>query len=524
MHNIQVKALLKRSFAILGICIMLAALLGGCASKKVDDPLADVKTYKDLNDPKYRVGVCNGTTEGAICEEVIPKAQRLYYNSYVDLLTAVESHKVDAIVGDDMTWIYYNVQTGGKIRILDGFLKPYEFGYIFSKKARGKELRDQLNEFLGKLEAEGTLEEITHIWMDESGARTLSVDYKSLPAKNGVVKVATTSTGPPFTYIENGIITGLDIDVISRFCQEYGYGLEVTDMQFDGLIPAVSTGKYDIGASAITITDERKESVDFSEPYYFGGTTAAVYNVNYGSDKSFPEKIKDSFRKTFIKEHRYRLFISGIIVTLLITLLSALFGTLLGFAVYMLCRNGNRAANAVTKICVRIIQMLPVIVMLMIFYYIVFANAPVSGAFVSTIVFSLTFGASVFGMLTSSINTIDRGQTEAAYALGFSNLRTFFKIVLPQAMKFFLPSYKSELVALIKATAVVGYIAVQDLTRVGDIVRSRTYEAFFPIISVAVIYFIMAWILILIVDRIEIKIDPKRRKRDDILKGVKTND
>jgi polar amino acid transport system substrate-binding protein len=168
--------------------------------------------------------------------------------------------------------------------------------------------------------------------------------------------------------------------------------------------------------------------------------------------------------------------------------------------------------------------MLPVIVMLMIFYYIVFSNAPVNGVFVSIVVFSLTFGASVFGMLTSSINTIDRGQTEAAYALGFSNLRTFFKIVLPQALKFFLPSYKSELVALIKATAVVGYIAVQDLTRVGDIVRSRTYEAFFPIISVAVIYFIMAWILIVLVDRIEIKIDPKRRKRDDILKGVKTND
>ena len=100
----------------------------------------------------------------------------------------------------------------------------------------------------------------------------------------------------------------------------------------------------------------------------------------------------------------------------------------------------------------------------------------------------------------------------------------YVKVVLPQALAFFLPAYKSDLVALIKATAVVGYIAVQDLTRTGDIVRSRTYEAFFPLIAVAVLYIIMALILIALVDRLEIRTDPKSRKKEDILKGVKTND
>ena len=83
-----------------------------------------------------------------------------------------------------------------------------------------------------------------------------------------------------------------------------------------------------------------------------------------------------------------------------------------------------------------------------------------------------------------------------------------------------MPAYKGEITSLIKATAIVGYVAVQDLTKVGDIIRSQTYEAFFPLIAVAVIYFIIAAILTAIVDKIEIRIDPRRRSREEMLKGV----
>ena len=98
---------------------------------------------------------------------------------------------------------------------------------------------------------------------------------------------------------------------------------------------------------------------------------------------------------------------------------------------------------------------------------------------VSVFAFTLTFGAGVFGMLKSGEGAVDKGQAEAAYALGYSNAGAFFRIILPQMLPHILPSYKGEIVSLIKATSVVGYIAVQDLTRMGDIVRSRTYEAFF---------------------------------------------
>ena len=210
--------------------------------------------------------------------------------------------------------------------------------------------------------------------------------------------------------------------------------------------------------------------------------------------------------------------------TLLITLLSILFGTALGFLVFMLCRNGNPAANTVTRFCVWLVQGMPMVVLLMVLYYIIFGSVAVSGIAVAVIGFTLTFGAAVFGLMKMGVGMIDPGQYEAAYALGHSNRHTFYRVILPQAIPHVLPAYRGEIVSLLKATAVVGYIAVQDLTKMGDIVRSRTYEAFFPLIAVTVIYFVLEGIMNALIRWLQKWIDPKKRSKERILKGVKTDD
>lgn len=505
------------------VLLCLAFLLAACGSEKGNSRTAGMTTYMDLDQPGIKIGAINGGVSGQIAAEQLPNAEIMYYNTYIDLITALENSKIDALVEDSCTLIYHNNESGGKLRMLDGFLKPFEFGYTFSKTDEGRALSAEMNGFLEKIKADGTLAKIDSNWMDPDGRREMGVDYESLPSPKGVLKLATTGTSPPFSFYMNDMVVGYDIDIISRFCEEYGYGLEVVSMTFDGIMPAVSSGKCDIGGSQISITEERKESVEFSEPYYHAGTAAGVYNPDAGGT-GFISRLKESFHKTFIRESRFRLFISGILMTLMITILSAFFGTILGFLVYMSCRSGSRFANTLTKICTGIIQGLPVMVVLLILYYIAFADVPVSGAFVAVVTFTLTFASGVYAMLNSGVNAIDIGQTEAAYALGFNKHKTFFKVVLPQAMEIILPIYKGELVSLIKATAIVGYIAVQDLTRMGDIVRSRTYDAFFPLIAVAIIYFALARILILIADRLEKRIDPKRRKPEDILKGVNVHD
>ena len=334
----------------------------------------------------------------------------------------------------------------------------------------------------------------------------------------------------PLDYYRGTEMVGAEIDLAAQFCEANGYGLEIMAMNFDGILPAIQAGKADLAAAGISITDERRESVNFSVPYYAGGTVMVVLKgqeqaaVEESEDTSFWGGIKSSFNKTFIREGRWRLLVDGVLTTLLITVLTILFGTLLGFAVFMLCRNGNPAANLVTRFCLWLVQGMPMVVLLMILYYVIFGSIAISGVLVAVIGFTLTFGAAVFGLLKMGVGAVDNGQYEAAYALGYSNRRTFFKIILPQALPHVLPAYRGEIVGLIKATAIVGYIAVQDLTKMGDIVRSRTYEAFFPLIAVTVIYFVLEGLIGFLVSRISVNFNPKRRKPADILKGVKTDD
>ena len=156
----------------------------------------------------------------------------------------------------------------------------------------------------------------------------------------------------------------------------------------------------------------------------------------------------------------------------------------------------------------------------MIICYIVFAKARISGVSVAIIGFSIIFACSMFDMLESGTKAVGKSQLEAARAQGFSSNSAFFRIILPQAMLHFLPQYKGEIVSLIKETSIVGYIAVQDLTKMSDIIRSHTFEAFFPLISTAIMYFILANILTFAVSRIEIVITPHKRSLKHLIKEI----
>ena len=116
-------------------------------------------------------------------------------------------------------------------------------------------------------------------------------------------------------------------------------------------------------------------------------------------------------------------------------------------------------------------------------------------------------------MIRTGILAVDKGQMEAALALGYTKSRAFMKIVLPQAARHFLPVFQGEFISLVKMTSVVGYIAIQDLTKAGDIIRSRTYEAFFPLIAIAIVYFVIAWLLTRVLVALQNRFDPKRRRK-----------
>ena len=457
-----------------------------------------------------RIGIQTGTNYDLLIRNAFPDAKPSYYNNQSDLLAALTAGKIDAFPSDEPVIRYIINQGYAGITYIPEYIDSFDFAYCFSKTDDGERLCAEFSEFIGSLQADGMLSELKEKWFgaDETGKQI--PDYRTFPAPKGTLIMATDGDYPPFEYVRNGEVVGYDVDIAAQFCEAYGYGLQVQIMNLDAVLPAVQSGKCDFVGSALTITPERAESVLFSTPNYSGGVVLVVRSNTGNQESTFWSGIKSSFDKTFIREKRWSLFLEGITNTLLITVMSLLCGTALGFGVFMLCRNGNRIANGITRFSMWLVQGTPMVVLLMILFYIVFGKAAISGVLVAVIGFTLTFGASVFGLLKMGVGAVDSGQYEAAYALGYPNRRTFFTIILPQALPHVLPAYKGEIVSLIKATAIVGYIAVQD--------------AFFPLIAVTVIYFVLEALLGFVISRIGLSLDPRRRKPEDILRGVKTDD
>ena len=205
--------------------------------------------------------------------------------------------------------------------------------------------------------------------------------------------------------------------------------------------------------------------------------------------------ITESFTNNLIAEDRYRMILDGLQVTLLITLCAALLGTLLGGLVCWMRMSRRTWLQQVAKVYIELMRGTPVLVLLMLMYYVVMAPVDATGIVVAIVTFAMNTAAYISEMLRTTIQSIDRGQTEAGLALGFTQWQTFFKIVLPQVVKAVMPVYQGEVVSLLKGTSIVGYIAVADMTRASDLIRSRTFDAFFPLIVTAIIYFVVAWLI-----------------------------
>lgn len=468
-----------------------------------------------------RFGVQTGSTFDRDVMTWFPHAEILYYNSLPDLAVALDTGKIDAFPSDAIALQMMQAE-GTELTVLEPYMDHYSIGFVFAKTPEGGRLRDELDEWLTKAKESGELDAMLEKWLQpDEGVKTIP-DADSLHAKNGILSFATEAGFPPFDYIRDGEVVGYEVEMAIAFCAEKGYGIEIIPMNFDGILPAIQSGKIDFSASGFAITPERMESINFSQPYYTGGTKIVVSGTGSGEKASFAESVRASFEKTFLKENRWKLFLQGIGNTLLITLLSILFGTALGFGVYMLCRRGNPAANGITKGALLLVRKMPIVVLLMILYYIIFGSVSVSGIAIAVLGFTLIFGAGVFGLLKTGVDAVDIGQYEAAYSLGHSERQTFLRFILPQALPMVLPAYRADAVTLMKATAIVGYIMVQDLARTGDIVRGRTYEAFFPLIAVTILYFVMEALLSAVLKCMERRMDPRKRPAARILNRIWT--
>ena len=455
-----------------------------------------------------------------------------------------------------------------------------------------------------------------------------------------VLRMVTSANFPPYEFHDNNTIVGIDVDIVREIAQRNNFDLLIEDMKFDSIIAAVQTGKGDIAASAITVTEDRKKMVDFSIPYVTSrqviivpgdslidsgkvlkgkrigvqhGTTGDNYvTENIGEpqryddasmaitallkgkldavvldyepsqvhaaknpalkileeplffeeyafavakgrgellavinqtlsqlkkdgvlteirkkyEKHTEEVVKNvteekytgiagDFYTNFVKDNRWQYLVDGFYVTIAVAVSSVLFGVLIGFVVAVIRSTADQTgklkiANFFCRLYLAVIRGTPVVLQLLIIYFVVFGSVDVDKVLVAIIAFGINSGAYVAEIIRSGIMSVDRGQMEAGRSLGFSYLQTMNLIILPQAFKNVLPALGNEFIVLLKETSVCGFIALQDLTKGGDIIRSQTYNAFMPLIAVALIYLLLVVIFSKLLEILE-----KRLKRNE---------
>ena len=511
------------------------------------------------------------------------------------------------------------------------------YGFIFAKD--NEELRDKFNESFRKLVNNGTVDAIKDYYYENNYLES-TPSYFSY---KGTITIETSPDFFPFDYQVGSEYTGIDIDLMRAVCKDMQYRLVIKQNDFDSILISVQNHKCDIGASGVSIDEDRKKSVLFSDSYAeikqvavvkddsglnthddligkrassqtgstgaeyaesLGGTlitqksyAAALYEVISGKadceivdnlvaeaqvannkglkiielpdaeteyfafafakdNEALRDKVNESlaklkangtldkivsyysenadnadslhsyynqqdinkkdsgdgfwdrFKHDFIENERYNYIFQGLKNTLKITVIALILGLIIGAVVAMVRsthdQNGRfRIINAVCKLYITVIRGTPVMVQLMLIYYVVFASVNLNQILIAGVAFGLNSGAYVAEVIRSGINAVPKGQMEACRSLGMTDKMAMKTVIMPQAFRNIMPALGNEGITLLKETSVAGYIGIMDLTRGADIIRGQTYDALLPLIVIALIYLAFVLVLQYLVGRLE---------------------
>ncbi len=477
-------------------------------------------TIKSVDDLKGKnIGVQLGTTGDTFATdyEKDGTANLERYTKAADAIQALNQNKIDCVIIDEQPALSF-IAVNKNLAILEEEFAVEE--YALCVKKGNSELLSKINTALQKLKTDGTIAKINTNYIgtdDEKG--TMPYQKKNVQ-RTGKLVVATNAEFKPYEYIENNQIVGIDMDIMQAVCDELGLEMEIENMAFDSILSAIQSGKADVGAAGMTVTEDRKQNVDFSDSYT---TSKQVIIINKGSSSASDGKsdtkslsFTDKLRQNFVEDNRWQYILSGLGNTLLITLLAIIIGLVIGTLVAVVRtvhdQQGKlKILNVICKIYLAVIRGTPAMIQLLIIYYVIFASVNVNKILVAVVAFGLNSGAYVAEVIRSGINAVDKGQFEAGRCLGLNYRQTMSNIIMPQAFKNMLPALCNEFISLLKETAISGYIGLQDLTKGGDIIRSQTFEAFIPLVAVALIYLVMVLLLSYGVSRLERRLKKNER-------------
>ena len=600
---------------------------------------SDITSLTDLNGKK--IAVQEGTTGDILCtpaedNDVITdeSTEVKRFKKGTDAVVTLNNGGVDAVVIDKNPAETFVANNQGKLKLIEDDTSTEEYAIAVGKG--NTELLDKVNSGLAKIKEDGTFDKLVAEYIGGETEETPAADAEF------TITVGTNAEFPPFEYInDDGEPDGFDMAVIKAIGEAEGFDVKITNMEFKSLIASLSTGSLDAVIAGMTVTEERQQSVDFSDSYYTAtqcivipkdseitsladlngkkiavqegttgdilctpgedndvitdentevkrfkkGTDAVVALNNGGVDAvvidknpaqnfvannadtlklieddtsteeyaiavgkgntelldkinsglaaikengTFDELVAEyiegntvstedadgtqektfleNLKYVFVDTNGYQLMLNGLGVTIGVSCAAGVLGIALGFvlALMKLTETRKKRKTALSRIAgayIDIIRGTPSMVQLLIMFMVIFRS---KYAIVAAILsFGMNSGAYVAENIRAGILAVDAGQMEGGRSLGFTYGETMRYIILPQAIKNVIPALGNEMITLVKETSIVGYVAIMDLTKAGDFIVSRTYQAFLPLIAVAIVYYIIVKIMTKILAVIE---------------------
>ena len=498
----------------LGLFILLLTLMFAGCGQSAAKQASDVHGVDDL--PGKKIGVQIGTVgdtyasdyEGDEAGTIVER-----YSKGNDAVSSLKNGKVDCVIIDEQPAKEY-VKRNSDLSILDEEFALEEYAIVIAKG--NDSLEDDINKALAELMTDGTLAMIIGHYINDEEAEAEGLAYTSpegLDYANGELVMATNAAFPPYEYYNNNSIVGIDAEMARAIADKLNKKLVIEDMEFDSIITAVQGGKADIGVAGMTITEDRLKNINFSDPY----TTSKQVIIVRNGNNSAVASLKDSFYQCFVEDNRYQYLLNGLGNTILISFMAVILGVAIGFCVAIVRATHDKTGsmkllNALCHVYLTIIRGTPAMIQLLIIYYVIFASTNINKVVVAALAFGINSGAYVAEILRGGIMSLDQGQFEGARSLGLTHAQTMRYVILPQTIKNTLPALANEFIVLIKETAISGYIGLQDLTMAGNIIRSNTYQAFLPLITVAVVYLVIVMVLTAGVQKLEKNLKKNERQ------------
>ncbi len=481
-------------FRIFSSLIILFTVLACTGNEEIFQP----QSFDEL--PGHTMALLEGSAQADFAEQHFRDrgVNLVYFPGFTDGMIAVRQGRADVLFANQlMTFNDAFKDQHLKICMLVNELVA-ETGYGIKKGNDG--LRNELDYFLDSLITAGALKEKEDRWLSDPDAdphQLLRFDpIPANPTEEGkLLRVGVSDSQPPATMLVDNKWTGFEIEILQEFAATRGYQLQIQVYDFHNLIPALSSGTIDIIASTLIINEERKQKIDFSIATFRLKTAFISKDPDYTGNAGLWQSIKKSAYASLVKDSRWKLIMNGLLLTIIITLCSLILGAILGGVVCSFRMSTRKWKVSLARGYIYIMRNTPILVFLMIMYYVVLAQSGLSAITVAIIAFSMNSAAFIAEIYRSGIQSVSKGQIEAGRATGCSAFKTFLYIVAPQAAKTAMPVITSECITLLKGTSIVGYISIIDLTKASDLIRSTSFEAFFPLLTITLLYFILASLL-----------------------------